>query len=101
MHSVQDVIVLCYGLIFGKELGGNSYISVHVICKHLIDNAKMAKVLKSKILNKLYCNGPSECKTRYLLMKDVDKTEFYQKILTAQHLRRKFEGVEAVLHINT
>ena len=43
---------LCYGLnisLGGARGGGNLYISVHVICRHLIDNAKMVRVLKSKI----------------------------------------------------
>ena len=43
---------LCYGLNIwgaGKGMGVTLYKSVHVICRHLIDNAKIVKIFKSKI----------------------------------------------------
>ena len=59
-------------LIFGREgVRGwevTLYKSVHVICRHLIDNAKIVKVfikVKSQKVQ-LHCNGPSEHTKKYI-----------------------------------
>ena len=63
---------LCYGLnIWGEGVrgwGATLYKSVHVICRHLIDNAKIVKVfikVKSQKFQ-LHCNGPSEHTKKYI-----------------------------------
>ena len=50
--------------------------------------------LKSQKL-KLCHNGPSECKKTYIFW-NIVQNWVSQKNLTAQHLRRKFEGVGGV-----
>ena len=82
-----------------KEPGGNSYIIVHVICKHLIDNAKMAKVFKSKIIKSLTASQWGiRMHTKVISSGILNKTESSKNILTAQCLRRKFGDVGGLTH---
>ena len=80
------VLIYVMALIFGGGQGDGEvtlYISVHVICRHLIDNAKIVKVFKSKITKSPIASQWAIRTQKSIYSERLDKTGSSKKNLTA------------------